>query len=116
VRREYRLATGLTLATLPGMATCGFCGTRRGEARALFAGPGVYICDACVSYAESVLREADEIAPPSGTPRTSSPVESRCSFCDRTSQQVRRLVAGPDVWICDGCVHVADEVLAGRSY
>lgn len=28
----------------------------------------------------------------------------RCSFCYKTQDQVRRLVAGPDVYICDECI------------
>jgi ATP-dependent protease Clp ATPase subunit len=28
----------------------------------------------------------------------------RCSFCDRAQQQVAKLIAGPGVHICDGCV------------
>jgi ATP-dependent protease Clp ATPase subunit len=27
-----------------------------------------------------------------------------CSFCGRAQQQVAKLVAGPGVYICDGCV------------
>jgi ATP-dependent protease Clp ATPase subunit len=30
-----------------------------------------------------------------------------CSFCDRSQQQCRKLVAGPGVYICDGCVFAA---------
>src|SRR5262249_35052810 len=28
----------------------------------------------------------------------------RCSFCGRTADEVERLVAGPSVYICDGCI------------
>ncbi len=31
----------------------------------------------------------------------------RCSFCDRAQQQVAKLIAGPGVYICDGCVALA---------
>ena len=30
----------------------------------------------------------------------------RCSFCGRTSEEVRKLVAGPNVYICDECVEI----------
>ena len=36
----------------------------------------------------------------------------RCSFCGKGSDQVRRLVAGPGVYICDACVELCNEVLA----
>ena len=36
----------------------------------------------------------------------------RCSFCGRTEQQVRKLIAGPNgVYICDECVDLCDEIL-----
>lgn len=35
----------------------------------------------------------------------------RCSFCGHTSSAERRLVAGPDVWICSECVAVCGEIL-----
>ncbi len=43
----------------------------------------------------------------------------RCSFCGRTSEEVRKLVAGPNVYICDECVdvcqHIIDEELGGAE-
>lgn len=27
-----------------------------------------------------------------------------CSFCGKSSQEARQLIAGPDVFICDECV------------
>ena len=29
----------------------------------------------------------------------------KCSFCNQSSQQVEKLVAGPHVYICDGCIN-----------
>jgi hypothetical protein len=31
----------------------------------------------------------------------------RCSFCGRSQKQVRKLIAGPGVYICDGCAVLA---------
>jgi ATP-dependent protease Clp ATPase subunit len=31
----------------------------------------------------------------------------QCSFCRKTEDEVSKLVAGPDVYICDACVRVA---------
>ncbi|GAB2882308.1 ClpX C4-type zinc finger protein [Streptomyces mayteni] len=36
---------------------------------------------------------------------------SCCSFCARASEEVRKLVAGPGVLICDECVTRADAVI-----
>lgn len=37
----------------------------------------------------------------------------RCSFCNKSEDQVRKLIAGPDgVYICDECIEICDEILA----
>jgi ATP-dependent protease Clp ATPase subunit len=38
----------------------------------------------------------------------------RCSFCDKDEDQVAKLVAGPDVYICDVCVAIAARLMRGR--
>jgi ATP-dependent Clp protease ATP-binding subunit ClpX len=35
----------------------------------------------------------------------------RCSFCGKGQEQVRKLVAGPSVYICDQCIDLSREVL-----
>src|SRR5574344_2467593 len=35
----------------------------------------------------------------------------KCSFCGKTQDQVKRLIAGPDVYICDECVELCNEIL-----
>ncbi len=35
----------------------------------------------------------------------------RCSFCGKSSEQVRKLIAGPGVYICDECVELCNEIL-----
>ncbi len=35
----------------------------------------------------------------------------RCSFCGQTQEQVNRLVAGPDVYICDECIVLCQEII-----
>ena len=34
-----------------------------------------------------------------------------CTFCGKTQKQVRKLIAGPGVFICDGCTTLAQNVL-----
>jgi ATP-dependent Clp protease ATP-binding subunit ClpX len=34
-----------------------------------------------------------------------------CSFCGKSQDQVRRLVAGPNVYICDECIELCNEIL-----
>lgn len=35
----------------------------------------------------------------------------RCSFCGKSQQEVRRIVAGPGVYICDECVELCMEIV-----
>jgi ATP-dependent Clp protease ATP-binding subunit ClpX len=35
-----------------------------------------------------------------------------CSFCGKNQEQVRRLIAGPDVYICDECVILCEEIIS----
>ena len=35
----------------------------------------------------------------------------RCSFCGKTQDQVRKIVAGPNVYICDECVNLCHEIV-----
>lgn len=38
--------------------------------------------------------------------------DARCSFCGRGQDQVKKLVAGPGVYICNSCIELCNEVLA----
>lgn len=38
-----------------------------------------------------------------------------CSFCGKTQQEVRKLIAGPSVYICNECVELCDEILREES-
>jgi len=35
-----------------------------------------------------------------------------CSFCGKSHEEVRKLVAGPSVFICDECVQIANDIMA----
>ncbi|MBE3563690.1 ATP-dependent Clp protease ATP-binding subunit ClpX [Hydrogenibacillus sp. N12] len=35
----------------------------------------------------------------------------RCSFCGKTQDQVKKLVAGPGVYICDECIELVNEII-----
>ena len=35
----------------------------------------------------------------------------KCSFCGKSQEQVKRLIAGPNVYICDECVELCDEII-----
>ena len=35
----------------------------------------------------------------------------KCSFCGKSQDQVRKLVAGPGVYICDECIELCTEIV-----
>lgn len=35
----------------------------------------------------------------------------RCSFCGKSQDQVRKLIAGPEVYICDECISLCNEII-----
>jgi hypothetical protein len=42
-------------------------------------------------------------------------VLAKCSFCLKTNTDVGTLVAGPGVFICDECVDLCKEIIAGKQ-
>ena len=37
--------------------------------------------------------------------------QARCSFCNKTQDQVRKLIAGPNAYICDECIDICAEII-----
>ena len=64
----------------------------------LVAGPGVYICNGCVTLARSW-----EPLPYPGR---------SCSFCGRWAPQAGRVTGHGTVAICDQCLDLCDEIIA----
>jgi ATP-dependent Clp protease ATP-binding subunit ClpX len=48
---------------------------------------------------------ADDEAPPQVT----------CSFCGKNQRQVKKIIAGPNVWICDECIELSTEIIAEEA-
>ena len=38
----------------------------------------------------------------------------KCSFCSKTQKQVQQLIAGPQIYICDECVGLCNEIIQER--
>ena len=36
----------------------------------------------------------------------------RCSFCNKSQREVKKLIAGPTVFICDECVDICLDIIA----
>ncbi|MDO9632270.1 MAG: ATP-dependent Clp protease ATP-binding subunit ClpX [Humidesulfovibrio sp.] len=44
--------------------------------------------------------------------KNGSPTDLSCSFCGKSQVDVQRLIAGPDVYICDECVGLCNDIIA----
>ena len=38
-----------------------------------------------------------------------------CSFCGKNQNEVRRLIAGPSVYICDECVDLCNDIITEET-
>ena len=43
--------------------------------------------------------------------RNDVPKNVRCSFCGKSQDSVKKIVAGPGVYICDECVQICAEIV-----
>jgi hypothetical protein len=106
----------------PGLA-CSFCGTSQYEVRKLIAGPGVYICDACVELVQGVISSGSVTNTRLGPVHAVADQDEqvRCRFCDKHRDQVAAMaamsaeaggeVSGPAA-ICDECLALCIEIIA----
>ena len=39
-----------------------------------------------------------------------------CTFCRKSEHEVRKLVTGPGVYICDGCVEIAYKIVSEAGH
>jgi hypothetical protein len=103
--------------------SCSFCGGPQHEVRKLIAGPGAYICDACVELAGGVVRSGRPADTRLGQMRAVSEQDrqTQCSFCDKRRKQVTGLAAMSDesagelsgsAVICVECLVLCDEIIA----
>jgi ClpX C4-type zinc finger len=107
----------------PLLLACSFCGKQQNEVRKLIAGPGVYICDACIDLAENVVGSGQPIDTELGT-MDALPAHAarlKCSFCGKERDQVSGLAFMPAVTlertsasaaICSECLVLCNEILA----
>jgi hypothetical protein len=42
-------------------------------------------------------------------------MDASCSFCGKARREVRKLIAGPAVWICDECIALCNDVLVAEA-
>jgi ClpX C4-type zinc finger len=101
---------------------CTFCGRPQRKARKLIAGPGVYICDACVALAEWVVSSGSAAGTSLGQIHAVPEQNrgARCRFCAKRRDQVTGLAAmlvesggtfaGPAA-ICVECLSLCNKII-----
>lgn len=57
---------------------------------------------------------ARELHCPSWKALTSTDAWLQCSFCKKWQYELAKLIAGPDVYVCDECVELCNEILRGE--
>ncbi len=40
----------------------------------------------------------------------------QCSFCGKSQREVKKLIAGPTVYICDECIHLCNDIIAEEAH
>jgi ClpX C4-type zinc finger protein len=61
------------------------------------------------------VHQVVDVSTGKGAVKPSAIPNSSCAFCGAAGSEVRMLIAGPRVFICDRCVTLADEVVAERG-
>lgn len=90
---------------------CTFCDRPPGEVAKLIAGPNVYICDACITLAETITAEGSS----RGGMAPARSLTAQCSFCARRRRGEQPLIAAPAATICGECLHLCRQILDDRA-
>ena len=48
--------------------------------------------------------------------KNDTPKGVKCSFCGKTQDSVRKIVAGPGVYICNECIELCNEIIESEYY
>jgi hypothetical protein len=104
------------------LLACTFCGKEQKQVRKLIAGPGVYICDDCITLAGNLLRTGDAAVTAFGEmiamPGHATGIQ--CTFCGKDRRQVDGMAIMPEVVvdrtsasaaICTECLDLCDEII-----
>ncbi len=49
-------------------------------------------------------------------PKNDIPKNVRCSFCGKAQENVKKIVAGPGVYICDECIELCNSIIENEIY
>src|SRR6266540_6144177 len=91
---------------------CSFCGRAQRKSRPLVAGPGVYICEACIGLVGDVISTGTAAKTVAATVvAVAADRRERCSFCGKRRPPVEGLASTGDVIICSNCIKIYEELV-----
>jgi ClpX C4-type zinc finger len=101
---------------------CSFCGGSQHDVRKLIAGPGVYICNACVELAGGVMSSGQTAATRFGLLRAMPfpAAQVSCSFCGKPPGRVTTQAVlwpepardpSPPPSLCSECLQLCREII-----
>jgi ClpX C4-type zinc finger/Glyoxalase superfamily protein len=73
------------------------------------------ILSAKIETAQSRARDAPPLAPAAGQDQAPQKPILHCSFCGKSQHDVRALIAGPTVFICDECVGLCNDIIEDKT-
>ena len=48
--------------------------------------------------------------------KNDTPKSVKCSFCGKTQENVKRIIAGPGVYICNECIELCNDIIENEYY
>ena len=48
--------------------------------------------------------------------KTTTPKTVKCSFCGKAQENVKKIIAGPGVYICDECIAICRNIIEDGDY
>lgn len=100
-------------ASNENLESCSFCGNSQKQVKILIAGPGVFICNRCITYTHKVLAVTGRaITTPIATIRQVGEEDQaqRCRFCGKRRHQVSAMASAGTARICNECIRLCSDI------
>ena len=93
------------------IARCSFCNVSQKDCKKLIAGPGVYVCETCISAAAAVVAGAPSV--PSRAV-VIKPNQGNCAFCGKLNAMVTAVAGAGRGRICNECLDLCHDILVAE--
>jgi hypothetical protein len=129
------IRTGDRGRTRQPQLSCTFCGKPQNQVRKLIAGPGVFICEGCVTLARHVIATGQTATTARGPVHVvpGQQPRARCNFCgkqrdqvaaqagiplcatEKTNEETNEKTSTGHAIICDECLDLCDEIVTDEE-